>query len=316
MRARADARRRGWQVLSPTLQVGFYHAMPHEKCAALLFLLRHAGAPGTEAGPSAEPGGAVGRGLLGAIPLSGSVFERITPRGLEFGHSGLRSDASAPDAGEAPRRRTMVFCATRHSVELLRAVLEHAGVRVAAVHGAMDQGQRNGALEAFKVASPVPPWNRAVPRPCLPEPRAPRLCRRRLVSSAVTPDNNGARPAQAREVEVLLATDVAARGLDVPLLDAVGLPRPSAALSAQRAPPAARCAASGSGPPRDDGRVCPTHSTSVSNTLNSRTVAFLGNRVAGPAPCCPAGPCPRRAQSARGPPRAIPGREGRGAAAR
>ena len=104
---------------------------------------------------------------------------------------------------------------------------------------------------------------------------------------------------QAREVEALLATDVAARGLDVPLLDAVWLPRPRAALSAQRAPPAARCAASGTGSPRDG--------------LSDFT--SLGNRVAGSAPC-PAGSCPRRAQSARGPPRAVPGREGRGAAAR
>ena len=49
---------------------------------------------------------------------------------------GLASGRGRAAAGEAPRRRTMVFCATRHSVELLRAVLEHAGVRVAAVHGA------------------------------------------------------------------------------------------------------------------------------------------------------------------------------------
>jgi hypothetical protein len=178
--------------------------MPHEKCAALLFLLRHAGAPGTEAGPSAEPGGAVGRGLLGAIPLSGSVFERITPRGLEFGHSGLRSDASAPAAGEAPRRRTMVFCATRHSVELLRAVLEHAGVRVAAVHGAMDQGQRNGALEAFKVydtLSPPCPPGTAPFRARVSLSRAHPACVGAASSPRRWPQTTTARVLQEREKE-------------------------------------------------------------------------------------------------------------------
>ncbi|KAJ1493850.1 P-loop containing nucleoside triphosphate hydrolase protein, partial [Baffinella frigidus] len=116
----------GFRVLSPTLRVAFYHVLPHEKCSALLFLLRHAPSPN-----------------------------------------------DAPDA-KAPER-TLVFCATRHSVDLLRMVLVHAGVRVGSVHGGMDQAQRHGALEAFK----------------------------------------------SRDVEVLVVTDVAARGLDVPLLDAV-----------------------------------------------------------------------------------------------
>ena len=46
--------------------------------------------------------------------------------------------------------RCMVFCATRHSVDLLVPILKHAGMLAAGVHGNMDQQQRTSALEGLK----------------------------------------------------------------------------------------------------------------------------------------------------------------------
>jgi len=99
------------------------------------------------------------------------VVPSVAPR--PAGRSGPGAEEEA--RGKARRKRCLVFCATRHTVDLVVPVLHHAGLLAAAVHGNMDQQQRTSALDALK----------------------------------------------SRDIEVLVVTDVAARGLDVPLLDCV-----------------------------------------------------------------------------------------------
>jgi ATP-dependent RNA helicase DDX54/DBP10 len=82
---------------------------------------------------------------------------------------------SAAGGDDKTGRRCIVFCATRHSVELLIGVLSQAGVNAEGVHGQMDQEYRSAALARFR----------------------------------------------ERKTRILVVTDVAARGLDIPLLDTV-----------------------------------------------------------------------------------------------
>ncbi|EKX42577.1 hypothetical protein GUITHDRAFT_46749, partial [Guillardia theta CCMP2712] len=69
----------------------------------------------------------------------------------------------------------LIFCATRHSVELITQVLGHAGFQVGGLHGHADNEQRKILVEDFA----------------------------------------------KKRLQVLVVTDLAARGIDIPLLDYV-----------------------------------------------------------------------------------------------
>mmetsp|Transcript_37925 Transcript_37925/g.59166 ORF Transcript_37925/g.59166 Transcript_37925/m.59166 type:complete len:773 (-) Transcript_37925:1260-3578(-) len=143
-------------ILSPTLRVGFYYVPDEFKLPALLFLLKdHMPSHGGQ-----------------NVSVREAAFAKVTPSGLI---PGLDGPAQEADSRQENRKRCLVFCATKHTVELLVDILTHAKLQVCGVHGRMDQDQRNQALNSFK----------------------------------------------NRELDVLIVTDLAARGLDIPLLDYV-----------------------------------------------------------------------------------------------
>ena len=183
-------------MLSKTIKVGHYLTFPADKLPCLLFLLKDVIYTTASEQDLAN---------IETRPLPWDVLDQ---RGMTKGHVGLArpKDLYPQDSGEeeggaipslAPRsaaaaaaskgaqvaeerskptrKRCLVFCATRHTVDLLVPVLNHAGLLASGVHGSMDQQQRTSALEGLK----------------------------------------------SRDIEVLVVTDVAARGLDVPLLDCV-----------------------------------------------------------------------------------------------
>jgi ATP-dependent RNA helicase DDX54/DBP10 len=153
------------KFLSPTLRIGFYYVTTHAKMAGLLFLIKDIVGGAGEL--TAEQRHMHDAKLLG---------EGVHTRGLFPTRQGT-SDKKKEDTRNRNNhiKRCLVFCATRHSVELLTQVLALADVSVGGIHGNMDQEHRKIELGKFK----------------------------------------------DRRTSVLVVTDVAARGLDIPLLDYV-----------------------------------------------------------------------------------------------
>lgn len=95
-------------------------------------------------------------------------------------------------------QQTIVFVATRHHVELLSNRFAQEGLACVPIYGSMDLIARRTNLSKFRNKKAMSVRSRA-------RPPSPPAHRRRL----------------ARHSRVLIVTDVAARGIDVPLLDNV-----------------------------------------------------------------------------------------------
>eukprot|EP00960_Hanusia_phi_P054721 762755-Hanusia_phi.AAC.2 len=114
-------------LLSESLKVAYLYALDYEKLPGLAFLLSNIlDQTGNSTLPSPEE-------LV-------STLHPLMPRGV--------SNVDKLQAQEG-KKRCLVFCATRHSVELLTQVLSHAGFQVGGLHGHVDNEQRKLLVEDF-----------------------------------------------------------------------------------------------------------------------------------------------------------------------
>ncbi len=115
-----------------------------------------------------------------------------------------------------PASPTLVFAATRHHVEYLHTLLGLAGLQSACVYGQMDQARPAASCQMRPSARP--------PVLALLRSQRARGCLAGRAHGGM--DEQAARRIhigkfRAGRVSVLVVTDVAARGLDIPLLDNV-----------------------------------------------------------------------------------------------
>ena len=136
----------------------------------------------------------------------------------------------------------LVFCRTRLEVDSLVETLNAHGYRAEALHGGMQQQQRDAVMERFRAA----------------------------------------------KADLLIATDVAARGLDIEQLshvfnyDVPSRPTPTSTASAAPAAPAAKARRS-RWPSRASTGCCAASSASRSSTSRSRAVPTVADLRAQPA---------------------------------
>lgn len=145
-------------------------------------------------------------GSTDALSCNGDIAQHVQlVRGLRAKVDALLATV-APEGGR-PQRQAIVFCNRKATVDDVAQFVGDEGPRVAALHGDLTQARRDQVLKGFKVRQRrhllphAPPTYRAYP-PCpFPPSPFPRL--------------------QSKAIDVLVATDVAARGLDVKELDLV-----------------------------------------------------------------------------------------------
>lgn len=199
--------------LAPGLRMAFYSVRSNDKPAALRWLLREAMSNSVAA--------------LAAAEQEAAERER---RGIKSSSKSSSFPAPTPSFAVPP---TAVFASTRHHVELLSALLEADGVSVAAVHGEIFCFSLFfffffgflGATFFFRRRGKKLTRASLLP-PCLSPPLwlffFTKLKKRKITGSM----DQAARTIavgrfRARRAAVLVVTDVAARGLDLPHLDAV-----------------------------------------------------------------------------------------------
>lgn len=137
------------QKISDDLETAFFTVKPHEKQAALLFILQEIIKVPTAASQSAPP-----------------------PPPIEQHKKRKRSDHSGP--GITPHS-TLIFVSTKHQVEFVTALLVKANYSVSHIYGSLDQVARKENADSFR----------------------------------------------SGQTQILVVTDVAARGIDIPVLSNV-----------------------------------------------------------------------------------------------
>lgn len=129
---------------------------------------------------------------------------------------------------------TIVFVSTRHHVDYLHGLLEKAGIQAACVYGTMDQVGRVGRGREGWMGDGVVladtqdclPATVAARAPLSRLPHPPTRPHPHIHTYALTHPSQAARKInvakfRAGRVQFLVVTDVAARGIDIPLLDNV-----------------------------------------------------------------------------------------------
>ena len=114
-------------LMSESLKVGYFYVLDYEKLPGLAFLLSNIlDTTGNTTLPSIQDL------IMNPHPL--------TPWGASNVHK-LQDQKF--------KKRCLIFCATRHSVELITQVLGHAGFQVGGLHGHADNEQRKILVEDF-----------------------------------------------------------------------------------------------------------------------------------------------------------------------